>query len=215
MTAIIQSPDSPQLPPDVYRFTVDQFDRMVRDGTIDEDEPVELLDGLLVLKMGRNKPHKVSVRRLAKALARVLPPNWLVSLQDSIVIGAFSEPEPDGAVLPSILADDTSVEDQGSDCVLVVEISDLTLPKDRGPRQLIYAQARIPVYWIVNLIDRQVEVYTTPLPDGYQSREDYIPGQDVPVVINGNGLGRIPVTELLPSQRLWLDCRCKDDRLAG
>jgi Uma2 family endonuclease len=100
--------------------------------------------------------------------------------------------------LPSILAKDASVEDQGSDCVLVVEVADSSLPNDRGRKQLIYARARIPIYWIINLIDRQVEVYTTPLPDGYQSRQDYTPGQDVPVVINGNEVGRIPVTELLP-----------------
>jgi Uma2 family endonuclease len=198
MTTIIQPPHPPQMPPDVYRFTVDQFDRMVREGTIDEDEPVELLDGILVLKMGRNKPHKVSVRKLAGALGGLLPAQWLVSLQDSIVIGSFSKPEPDGAVLPSILAKDASVEDQGSDCVLVVEVADSSLPNDRGRKQLIYARARIPIYWIINLIDRQVEVYTTPLPDGYQSRQDYTPGQDVPVVINGNEVGRIPVTELLP-----------------
>jgi Uma2 family endonuclease len=186
------------MPPDVYRITVDEFDRMVREGMFDEDEPVELLDGLLVRKMGRNKPHKVSVRKLAGALGGLLSAQWLVSLQDSIVIGTFSKPEPDCAVLPSILAMDASVEDQGSDCVLVVEVADSSLPNDRGRKQLIYARARIPIYWIINLIDRQVEVYTTPLPDGYQSREDFTPGQDVPVVINGNELGRIPVTELLP-----------------
>ena len=64
---------------------------------------------------------------------------------------------------------------------------------------MAYGRAGIPVYWIVNLRDSQVEVYTDPDPaGGYRSRVDYRPGDDVPVVIDGQVVGRIAVTDLLP-----------------
>ena len=62
----------------------------------------------------------------------------------------------------------------------------------------VYGAAGIPVYWIVNLMDRQVEVYTGPGPDGYASREDFREGTDVRVVIDGVEVGRIAVADILP-----------------
>ena len=64
-------------PDEVYRLTVEQFDRMVRDGTLDEDEPVELLNGVLVTKMPKNPPHRVATRKTVRALERVLLAGWI------------------------------------------------------------------------------------------------------------------------------------------
>ena len=47
---------------------------------------------------------------------------------------------------------------------LLVEVSDTTLSKDRGEKLVNYARSDIPVYWIVNLVDRQVEVDSGPRP---------------------------------------------------
>ncbi len=77
MASVIPTQPNPSLPfpsPDqVYRFTVDQFDGMVRNGTPDEDEPVELLNGLLVTKMPKNPRHRVATRKAVRALEGVLP----------------------------------------------------------------------------------------------------------------------------------------------
>ncbi len=62
----------------------------------------------------------------------------------------------------------------------------------------IYGGAGVPVYWIVNLVDRQVEVYTDPVPGGYATRTDFRPGQRVPVVIDGREVGQIAVDDILP-----------------
>jgi Uma2 family endonuclease len=62
----------------------------------------------------------------------------------------------------------------------------------------VYGASQIPVYWIVDLVDRQIEVYTIPYADGYHARRDFAPDQDVPVVIDGVEVGRIPVANLLP-----------------
>jgi Uma2 family endonuclease len=88
------------------------------------------------------------------------------------------------------------------DVGLVVEVSDASLQRDRGAKKRVYAEALIPVYWIVNLVDDQVEVYSFPTgpaarPD-YRKRTVYRAAQSVPLVLNGKTVARIPVRDLLP-----------------
>jgi hypothetical protein len=78
-----------------------------------------------------------------------------------------------------------------------VEVSDTTLANDRK-MVLTYAATGVPVYWIVNLVERQVEVYTSPAADGYGVRLDYLPGQEVPVILDGTVVDHIRVSEILP-----------------
>jgi Uma2 family endonuclease len=84
------------------------------------------------------------------------------------------------------------------DVELLIEVSLTTLDQDRREKQLAYARGRIPLYWIVNLADRQVEVFGEPGPDGYGTSEVYSEGQSVPVVIGGQSLGQIAVNDILP-----------------
>ena len=82
---------------------------------------------------------------------------------------------------------------------LLVEVSESSLAWDRGPKLIAYVRANLPIYWIINLIDRQVEVYTDPRPDGnYRNCRIYRPGDQVPVVIAGSERGTVAVTDLLP-----------------
>ncbi len=85
------------------------------------------------------------------------------------------------------------------DRVELVEISLTTLNQHRGKKLLAYARSGIPVSWIINLVDRHVEVYTGPGPAGYQSRVDFQPGQVIPVAIDGRQLPPIAVNDILPS----------------
>jgi Uma2 family endonuclease len=80
---------------------------------------------------------------------------------------------------------------------LVVEVADTTLAKDRRRRRT-YGAAGIPIYWIVNLASRRVEVYTGPSPDGYDARVDYAPGAVIPLVIDGETVGQFAVADILP-----------------
>jgi Uma2 family endonuclease len=86
---------------------------------------------------------------------------------------------------------------------MVGEVADTSLPTDRTIKLRAYARAGIPIYWVVNLVDRQVEVYTDPFtpPTGdphYRTRTDYGPGQSVPLVVAGATVGSIPVDAVLP-----------------
>jgi Uma2 family endonuclease len=181
-------------------ITVDEYDRMIEDGTIGEDDQVELWDGVIVPKMPKKPPHRVGTTKTAEALERVIPPAWHASRENAIVIRPRSKPEPDVSVVRAVFKYDSTRDPTAADCCLVVEIADSSLDDDRGKELEGYARAVIPVYWIVNLRDRQVEVYADPdLGAGqYGNRVDYRPGQDVPVIIDGQEVGRIPVVDLLP-----------------
>lgn len=93
---LTQQPKSPVVPAlPIYRLTVEQYHQMAAAGILSEDDPVELLDGFLVLKMTKNKPHVVATRRTRHALERSIPAGWSVDSQDPITIGVGDEPEPD------------------------------------------------------------------------------------------------------------------------
>ncbi len=184
-----------------WRWTVDQYHAMIRAGILAEDEPVELLDGYLVVKMTKNPPHSKSVGRVRRRLEAVLPPGWYLRIQDAITL-ATSEPEPDLAVARG---DEDRYGDRHpgpADVPLVVEVADTTLARDRGPKKRLYAAAGIPVYWIVDLEHRRLAVYSRP--SGAQDRPDYLdcdeygPDDEAPVVIEGREAGRIRVGDLLP-----------------
>ena len=80
---------------------------------------------------------------------------------------------------------------------MIVEVADSSLAEDRA-MVAVYGRGGIPIYWILNLVDRQVEVYSCPQPDGYATRTDYQSGQHVPVVLDGTVFGQIAVDNLLP-----------------
>lgn len=80
----------------------------------------------------------------------------------------------------------------------MVEVADGSLHRDRGVKWSAYARSCVPVYWILNLIDRQVEVYSQPVRGRYRSTQIYQPGQDAPVVIAGAEVVRIAVNDVLP-----------------
>jgi Uma2 family endonuclease len=86
--------------------------------------------------------------------------------------------------------------------MLVVEVANVTLRRDRTIKQRVYAAAGIPTYWIVNLIDRRVEVFSGPATaagtTAYAEVQNFAPGEAVPLKIDGRELARIPVADLLP-----------------
>ncbi len=182
------------------QFTPAQYHKLIDSGVIMEGEAVELLEGYLVEKGMRNPPHEMSLRRMTARLPRHAP-GWFLQVQGAIALGA-SEPEPDGVLLRG---DETTCDGRiptVADIGLVIEVSDSTLAFDRRDKGRIYARVGIPVYWIINVVDRQIEVYTNPdataNPPAYRTRTNYAITDAVPVVLDGVAAGTIPVSELLP-----------------
>jgi Uma2 family endonuclease len=124
---------------------------------------------------------------------------WFVLSEQAITMET-SEPEPDISVIRGRVRDYVERHPNPTEAAFVGEVADTTLAHDRGIKKRIYARAGIPIYWIINIPDRQVEVYTDPVsePPDYRNRQDYAETQAVPLVIEGKEVGRIPVRELLP-----------------
>jgi Uma2 family endonuclease len=185
----------------IYRLSVDQYHAMAEHGILGEDDPVELLEGWLVQKMTKHPPHTLTTLLARRALERILIDGWFVSSQEPITT-VESEPEPDVFVVRGEPRDFGKRQPVPEDVALVVEVADSSLRQDRDTKKRVYARARIPVYWIANLIERQFEVYTDPTgpaeqPD-YRQHQAYGPADEIPVVLDGQEIGRLSVCDLLP-----------------
>ena len=138
-----------------------EYDRLVELGMFD-DERVELLRGVLIKMSPQRAPHASTVARLNQLLLAALRGRFGLRIQSPLALSDDSEPEPDVVV---VAPGNYDVEHPRT-ALLVVEVSDTTLRRDRGKASL-YALAGIPEYWIVNLGARTVEVYSSPDGDRY------------------------------------------------
>ncbi|HZU36709.1 MAG TPA: Uma2 family endonuclease [Gemmataceae bacterium] len=190
---------NPAVPTDpIWRLTVRQYHDMIQAGILTPDDPVELLQGWLVPKMPKNPPHRVATRLLRKALEGLVPAGWYVGSQEPITT-QDSGPEPDAVIVHGDTQQYLDRHPGPQDVALVVEVADTTLQRDWTSKKQLYAAARIPVYWIVNLIDKQVEVYSEPSGQAdYRQRRDYDLDKEVPLVIGGQEIGRLAVRSLMP-----------------
>ncbi|MGA2068265.1 MAG: Uma2 family endonuclease [Thermoguttaceae bacterium] len=185
----------------VWRLSVDQYHEMIRAGILTDGDPVELLDGWLVPRMVENPPHCIATETMRRALERVLPEGWHVNSQEPVTLAA-SEPEPDVMVVRGTLRDYGDRHPGPQDVALVVEVADASLERDRTTKKRLYAEAAIPVYWIVNLLDDRLEVYEDPSgpaeqPD-YRRRRDLGPSDQVSLAVGKEPVAALPVRELLP-----------------
>jgi Uma2 family endonuclease len=182
----------------LYRMSLEQYEAMVASGVFSRFDRFYLIRGLLVAKMTQNSPHSTADLLCGAALERIIPPGWHVRGGKPIRIpNQISKPEPDRSVVRGGIRDYSQRDPEPHEVALAVEVADSRL---REARDLIpvYGVGGIAVYWIVNLVDGQVEVYSNPGPSGYQSHEVLAPGHVLSVVIDGVEVGEIPVSDILP-----------------
>ncbi|HEV3439716.1 MAG TPA: Uma2 family endonuclease [Gemmata sp.] len=187
-------------PRSVHRFTIREFERLVRIGFLNPGDRAELIDGWLVDKMPHNPRHAGVVDIANKAIEGLLSKEWTTRSQLPVRLPGDNAPEPDVVVVPAPKQQYIDHHPTENDVALVVEVSDTSLDDDRRLKLPQYARAKIPIYWILNLIDHRVEVYTEPRggkKPTYKQQTNYGPDDEVPLVLNGKEVGRIPVKELL------------------
>jgi Uma2 family endonuclease len=196
------SPDLTPPPYPVRRFTVDEYHKMIAAGVFIDDDRFELLEGWIIPRpLTRNPPHEVTIALVHERLYLTLPPGWSLRNQGAITT-TDSEPEPDLAIARGAARDYLSHHPGPADIALVIEVSDSTLAEDRSLKARLYARAKIPTYWIVNVVDGQIEVYadpTGPCPDPTYLHRTVV-GRDgeVPLVLDGVEVARIAARDLLP-----------------
>ena len=197
MSASISSPAPPS--PRGYRFNRDEFHQMWDFGWF-ADRYVELIEGEIVEMPHPGTAHCVSTDRSTEALRAVFGKGYWVRMQMPLNLSPFSEPLPDVAVVEG---DRDSNLPTPTMAILGVEVSDTTLAYDRGKKASLYARAGLADYWIVNLLDKQLEIRRRPIPD--DTREFGFAYADVTILKPGDFAtplaapqARIAVADLLP-----------------
>jgi Uma2 family endonuclease len=141
-----------------------EYDRLLDLGWF-EDEPVELLRGMLVTMSPQNWPHAAAVEFFNEQLVLQLAGRYAVRPQLPFAADDWSEPEPDLAVARK----DPTRREHPSELLLLIEIAHSSLRIDRGIKRMIYAEAGVPEYWIVDVNHAAVEVHTSPSTGSYTS----------------------------------------------
>ena len=189
------------------RMTLAEYERLIASGHFSRWEAdhgqrchVELLEGELVDMSPMGDAHVLAVEWLMywgmsglprrKAVIRVQSP---VNLPESV-----SVPEPDLVWLTP--RDYRTATATSADVLLVIEVADSSLASDRDRKGRLYAEAGIPDYWLVNLIDRCVEVFREPTPNGYRQNSIYRSGDMLaPAAFPNHQLALIDFFQSLPA----------------
>jgi Uma2 family endonuclease len=197
--------ESPPPGDPIFRLTVDQYHDMIHKGILTDDDKVELLEGWLFPKMPKNPPHVAIVEVIAQLLRAMIPAGWYVRTENPITTES-SEPEPDISVPRGNPMDYYDRHPKPRDLAMVVEVADTSIVRDRGIKQRVYARAKVPVYWIVDIAERRIEVRTEPSKSSRQpayTKTELFSGRDsVPVIIDGREVGRISLASIFPHSSL-------------
>jgi Uma2 family endonuclease len=195
--ATLPTTTAPRAPPDPgpYRMTVDEFER-IADSL---NRQVELVDGTLMERPEMTAPRVLVIARLRSQLERTIPPGWHVREEKAIRIPDYNARLPDISVVRGHFEDYPIQHPLPKDAALLAEVALTSLGRDHGLKLALYGSQGIPVYWIVSVKARQIEVHAGPSADGYSACVTYKPGESAPVVIDGVEVGRIAVTDILPS----------------
>ena len=189
-----------QAPLTLRRWQRAEYERLVDLGVF-HGEPIELIDGQLVVGEPQGSYHASAISIAEYALRAALPPGWIVRTQMPVSLDDESEPEPDLVVVQGRPGDYR--ESHPARVALAVEVAESSLEFDRERKGSLYARAGIDDYWIVNLVDRVLEVYREPEPDasavyGWRYRSVTVltpPAVLVPLAFTSS---QVAVADLLP-----------------
>jgi Uma2 family endonuclease len=186
---------------ELHRMTVDEYERMAESGVLD-DPQIELINGLLVKKMVQKPRHVSACELVAGALEAILPKGWYIREQNPLRIPDYNEPEPDLVIARGSRGRYATSHPGPDDVALVVEVADTSLGKDRGEKLLAYGGGGVPIYWIVNLVENQIEVYSEPDRNsgGYARCMVHAASDSVPLEIEDAEVGRVAVSDVLPRE---------------
>jgi Uma2 family endonuclease len=193
----VEAPSSPIEMP--YLFNVDEFYRMIDLDIFPDEARVGLWEGRVYEEMGKNHPHSFSWARLNATLLPMLPPGWSLWTECSIAISPDKAPMPDLLVLRGDLESYRHRRPVAGDVGLLVELADSSLKIDTGAKLKAYARAGIPAYWVFNLRDDVIYVYTDPIPseERYGSMTTIAPDGSIPFVLDGMQVAMIPTSNVL------------------
>jgi Uma2 family endonuclease len=140
-----------------------EYDRLVEAEVFGPEDRIELFDGRMIFKEPQYSPHATAISLVQRVLTSALGPAWYVRVQMPVALDDLSEPEPDVSVVPGHPRDYRDAHPERP--ALIVEVAQSRLRFDRRQKGSLYARAGVADYWIVNIGERQLEVYRDPVPD--------------------------------------------------
>jgi len=153
-----------------HRFTVKEYYRMAETGVLRPEARVELLNGEIIDMSPIGPFHGSVTKYLNHLFSAAGPGRWITQVQDPVRLDEHSEPEPDLALLKTSADFYRKRHPEPGDVFLLIEVSDTTLTLDQDEKLPAYGRAGIAEVWIVNLVDRTIEVYREPNFTGYGSK---------------------------------------------
>jgi Uma2 family endonuclease len=173
--------ESKLVEPAPHRFTVEEYYRMAETGILQPDAKVELLDGEIIDMAPIGPFHGGTVNSLIRLLASSAKGRWLVVVQNPVRLGPRSEPQPDFLLVKPVDDDYQSRHPIPEDVFLLIEVAESSLTYDRNRKIPAYGRAGIREVWIVNLLEKTIEVFRDPHFTGYGSIQKFGPGEKVHV----------------------------------
>jgi Uma2 family endonuclease len=162
---------------EMRHWTREEYDKMIAAGMFAPGERVELIDGKILRMAPQGSAHFTAIRLAEEALRKAFGVGYQVRTQGPLSISSSSEPEPDIAVVTGTPRDYRDAHP--STALLIIEVADTTLEYDRQSKRNLYAQADVQDYWIVNLVDRCIEVFRHAEQGTYGSTRRFFPGDRV------------------------------------
>ncbi|HJU56010.1 MAG TPA: Uma2 family endonuclease [Pyrinomonadaceae bacterium] len=204
----------PEHQPSLRLLTSAEYEQMIAAGIFNEDDRVELLEGVIVEMSPKGVKHAASTDRAARYFLRLLGERVIVRNQNPIKLNDHSEPEPDLVLAAPEQYEYAFKHPRPKDIYLVLEMADTTLAYDRQSKGPSYAKAGIVQYLILNLNEMEIEDYREPSADGYRSKQTYTRGQRFDLVcFPGLTVG---VNDLLPpTQKARPTTKSKGNPKAG
>ena len=177
-----------------HRWSRAEYDRAIEAGVFGPDARLELIEGAILAMGPQGSKHFTGIELVVDALRGAFGAGHRVRTQGPLAAGEDSEPEPDVAV---VAGDARSYRDaHPTSALLVVEVSDHSLHRDRTVKQRLYARCGIPEYWILALPEQRLEIYRDPAADGYRSVSIHRAGEAVAPLASPDAA--IAVGSLLP-----------------
>lgn len=161
------------------RFTVEEFIRLDQMRFFQPEERLELIDGEIHPMSPIGPRHGGLVNQLNRWLHSHLEQKWLVLCQNPVALTKRDLPQPDFAIVPFREDHYSSAHPLASQVRLIIEVADTSADIDLGKKVQLYAQAGIPEYWVFNLTSNQVECFSKPEGDAYQSHQRLLPGDTI------------------------------------
>lgn len=195
MSLLIPAPPHPPADSEwPVRLSVEAYHQMISARILTEDDKVELLGGYIFPKMSKHPPHSVTISRAHAALLKAVGGDVLIRLQDAITL-SDSEPEPDLVVARGTPLDYLEIHPRAADILLLIEVCDSSAYRDRKIKLPLYARNGISAYWIIDIQQHLIDVFTSPDPASgkFNTTLTFKPGQSIPLPSGA----QVPVSDIL------------------